>query len=251
MKKVITIVLSCALSFAFISCGTQTVDDNSDGESKAISQAASASKVSSVANGEEQTGVGGDVDFLDWQYEERAYFMDIILEALEKTEGSTDKYMQWEKTWSAKLRSFGTAEEKMEYKTKEPPVIYMVIQDLKIDKAAFIAANTAEREKYEELFAKTGEKDNAPERFAFTDEEINLLFSDDVLAVKKRFLSPTSIMVGEKTYSPRWFLQNSAEKYRAEGITKAAFAKAFDSIKTEITLSSSELASLNEKLSKM
>ena len=41
-------------------------------------------------------------------------------------------------------------------------------------------------------------------RKAFTEEEINLLLGDDQTSAMAHFVSPSTIVIGEKGYSEKW-----------------------------------------------
>ena len=56
-------------------------------------------------------------------------------------------------------------------------------------------------------------------RKAFTEEEINLLLGDDQTSAMAHFVSPSTIVIGEKGYSEKWMYDHLLWAWRMEGIT--------------------------------
>jgi hypothetical protein len=52
----------------------------------------------------------------------------------------------------------------------------------------------------------------------FPTEQIDILFSGDITAIKRAALNPWSIMVEDRVYSAQWLIDNTPEQWAAEGI---------------------------------
>ncbi len=77
--------------------------------------------------------------------------------------------------------------------------------------------------------------------FDYTDEEVELLYSDDVEAVYRHFANPCAVFidVGEKVYPPAWLASHSAKEYREAGITSDLLYEKIPLIQDALTTISS------------
>ena len=76
--------------------------------------------------------------------------------------------------------------------------------------------------------------------------EINLLFSDDTLAIKRAALNPWAIMVGDVVYSAQWLIDHSPEDWAAADIPPEAIESAFEVFR--VALSEYQISKFEAKL---
>jgi hypothetical protein len=75
------------------------------------------------------------------------------------------------------------------------------------------------------------------EDLIFPIEHIDVLFSDNTLAIMRAALNPWSIMVGDRVFSTQWLLDHSPEEWAVKDVPAEAIALTFEVFRTVLDAS--------------
>jgi hypothetical protein len=119
--------------------------------------------------------------------------------------------------------------------TREVVINLELLRHFSITHDEFARANNSlieQKEILNELSVNSGllrpDEISCPYNWHLTPDEIDLLFSNDITAIKRAALNPWSIMVEDRVYSAQWLLDHSPQEWAAEGIPESAISRAFE-----------------------